>query len=75
MIQPLTVDQKLELLKIAGQGNPMNLKEHYRGLLSLLNEDRCQKCRDSLKNVISELEGIRANHMNFGVAEKQPLYP
>jgi hypothetical protein len=31
--------------------------------------------RDSLKNVINELEGIRANRMNPGVVEEQPLYP
>jgi hypothetical protein len=69
------MDQKIEILKIAGKDSPINLKETYRGLLSLLTEDRCRKCRDSLKNVINELEGIRANRMNPGVVEEQPLYP
>ncbi len=75
MTDTLTMDQKIELLKIAGKDSPINLKETYRGLLSLLTEDRCQKCRDSLKNVITGLEDIRVNRMTPDEAEETPLYP
>jgi hypothetical protein len=54
MNEALTLDQKIEILKLVPQKDFSVISEEYRKLVALLMEDRCRKCRDSLKNVFSE---------------------
>jgi hypothetical protein len=53
---PFTMDQKIEILKVASQQGLLGIEETYKNLAALLSKDRCQQCRNSLKNVIGEIQ-------------------
>ena len=55
MSDALTLDQKIEILKLAHLEATIDTDEAFRKFMALLTEDRCRKCRDSLKNVVSEV--------------------
>lgn len=66
MNDALTMDQKLEILKIASNQDPIDLEDKFRTLVTLITEDRCKKCRSSLKNVMAEIiepNGVRSGEM------------
>jgi hypothetical protein len=61
MTGPFTMDQKIEILKVASQQGPLGIEETYKNLAALLSKDRCQQCRNSLKNVICDIQDPHAS--------------
>jgi hypothetical protein len=54
MSETLTLNQKIEILKLVPCEGLSDRSTEYKKLVALVMEDRCRKCRDSLKNVFSE---------------------
>jgi hypothetical protein len=54
MSEALTLNQKIEILKLVSRESLSDRSTEYKKLVALVMEDRCRKCRDSLKNVFSE---------------------
>lgn len=54
MSEALTLNQKIEILKLVPREGLSDRSTEYKKLVALVMEDRCRKCRDSLKNVFSE---------------------
>lgn len=54
MNEKLTIDQKIEILKLTHNSGLRNRSEQFRDMVTLLTEDRCLKCKTTTKDAFPQ---------------------
>lgn len=50
MNEKLSIDQKIEILKLTHDSGLRNRSEQFIGMVTLITEDRCLKCKTAMKD-------------------------